>query len=609
MTANGMPLDGNGIAVGQVEPGRPGKATADGGPDDAMNSSPDVVPAEVYVGSTSGASIANSLTDDHAEQVASVIIGTDTTDPDGAGSRTAPTGAATMADLYSSAFPLTASPYDADAVQSLNFLATYGGVKVRVINLSFGTPTNSDPFDGNRLITQYIDWSAQTSIHDTLYIVAGNEGAGGIPFPTDNFNGITVASSTINAGVYREVSGFNNYSEDAVNERTSISIIAPGEAVDVTGLSATSSENGTSYAAPHVTAAAAMLHQYADERITANVPHWDVGARRHQTMKAVLLNSADKLIDDGTVVVNGNAVQAGYLLGMDRTVVMQDGTSTWLDSIAYDDSVFGAGGFYPLDEQMGAGHLNVGRAVEQFSGGEWEANAGRVPVVGWDFGTASSTGPTNKYLLNQVLPENSFISITVAWDRLVELDVDGGTTGEYDPGDTFATYADGAPGPYDDSILNDLNVYLLPKGSFNVNQAEAFSLGAEGNLEHIFFQIPATGEYEIWVVQGDDDVGATQDYAIAWWAYGTGPLLTADFSGDGVIDEDDYNLWASSYGSSVTPFTGADANGDGLVNAADYTVWRDAYSAASATAAVPEPTTVAMALAGLLALGSRRRVA
>jgi hypothetical protein len=123
----------------------------------------------------------------------------------------------------------------------------------------------------------------------------------------------------------------------------------------------------------------------AQTRITNNVPRWGVESQNHQVIKAVLMNSADKLIDNGTVMVNGNPVPQGGLLGMTRTVIDQQ-SNDWLFSEAYGDGVQDGGGAIPLDDQMGAGHLNATRAAQQFSPGEYEADSGDVPPIGWDFG-------------------------------------------------------------------------------------------------------------------------------------------------------------------------------------------------------------------------------
>lgn len=72
---NGMPMDGTGAVVGQVEDARPGKDVLDGGFDGPMDSSRDVVPAGLFNKNISNSTIANLFTFDHAEQVASVIIG------------------------------------------------------------------------------------------------------------------------------------------------------------------------------------------------------------------------------------------------------------------------------------------------------------------------------------------------------------------------------------------------------------------------------------------------------------------------------------------------------------------------------------------------------
>ncbi|TWT85891.1 Soluble aldose sugar dehydrogenase YliI precursor [Posidoniimonas polymericola] len=54
--------------------------------------------------------------------------------------------------------------------------------------------------------------------------------------------------------------------------------------------------------------------------------------------------------------------------------------------------------------------------------------------------------------------------------------------------------------------------------------------------------------------------------------------LAGDYDIDGDVDQDDYTVWRSTYGSNL--LLAADGNGDGVVNAADYTVWRDNIGAA-----------------------------
>ena len=225
--ANGMPMNGgavgsvNPVAIGQVELSRAGWSTTDGGIDNAANSSPDVVPAGVFRRTASGGGIANLYTSDHAEEVASVIIGKGTTDPDGAGPRAAPTGVALGAALYSSATdPGTPpAPYDEEAAVTINHLmTTLSGVDIKAVNMSFGNPLSPGRtlFDGNQLLTQFVDWSAAE--HDVLYVVAGNEGSAD-PIPTDLFNGITVSASAVEGGVYRRVASFNTMKMQRATER------------------------------------------------------------------------------------------------------------------------------------------------------------------------------------------------------------------------------------------------------------------------------------------------------------------------------------------------------------------------------------------------------
>jgi hypothetical protein len=59
---------------------------------------------------------------------------------------------------------------------------------------------------------------------------------------------------------------------------------------------------------------------------------------------------------------------------------------------------------------------------------------------------------------------------------------------------------------------------------------------------------------------------------VASTSYGV-PPIAGDFDSSGTVDNLDYDLWKSTFGSTTD--LRADANGDGGVDAGDYTVWRD----------------------------------
>lgn len=51
------------------------------------------------------------------------------------------------------------------------------------------------------------------------------------------------------------------------------------------------------------------------------------------------------------------------------------------------------------------------------------------------------------------------------------------------------------------------------------------------------------------------------------------PALAGDYDRNGVVEQHDYLVWRTNYGSSFAP--NADGNENGIVDAADFTVWRD----------------------------------
>lgn len=352
INSSGLSQTGAGIDIGQVETRRPGDPSFD--TNMALFNST-VNPAGVYFWNQVNFNASMNImpeTSAHAVEVASVMISTDTT----------ARGVATGASLHSIGVNPVGPTQDdvyTQVAQAANHIATLPGERIWATNISLNLGTGGVDADGSSLLTSYIDWSAEHN--DILYVIAGWESGGSGPVPSDNFNGMSVALSRKNGGVYREVDTFNNFTGDDITDinRTFPDILAPGRDIQL------ATQNnvittvpdpvriGTSLAAPHVTGTVALLQQYAmNQGLGAD-------ARRHEVMKAVLMNSADKIEDDGTFIPPGetNPIPQGRLLGMERTVLKSDGVSTWFDSIAYNDDPFEQGSFWPLDDEMGTGHL------------------------------------------------------------------------------------------------------------------------------------------------------------------------------------------------------------------------------------------------------------
>src|SRR5207244_2332650 len=87
------------------------------------------------------------------------------------------------------------------------------------------------------------------------------------------------------------------------------------------------------------------------------------------------------------------------------------------------------------------------------------------------------------------------------------------------------------------SPLANLDLYLMPAGATRVDQAVWSSVAREGNIEHIFFRLPAAAnQYEVWVRQ-TGETGAS--YALAWWGAATAVVVTRpgdDFGGGPMVD-------------------------------------------------------------------------
>ncbi|MGK7887866.1 MAG: S8 family serine peptidase [Leptolyngbyaceae cyanobacterium] len=494
-------LQGRKIGLGQVEIGRPPQYRLDIGA-----APPPGYAVQVHrVLFRDEAATTDDYVDPHAANVASVMISRDKN----------LTGVAPAARLFASAIGFAdrdRQPLECLASQAV---AMQNGGDVRATNFSFGESLRNDPrpnarLDGNALLTLCIDWSSVT--HDVLYVIAGNQGAGGIAIPTDHFNGLTVTNSTQVDGRFVKVDysslgsepeiiiNGNPELETNVGSRRSVNIVAPGTRLRMFNPNGrVIRQTGTSFAAPHVTATVALLQEFGDRQLFDKAPNWSLDSRNPQVMRAVLMNSADKIEDEGD----------GLMLGMARTVLTHR-NFTWLDSDAYTDPTLS------MSAELGTGHLNAYRAYEQFKAGRWTPNT-TVPVMGWDYNAVAldsdETPEYQDYIIDAELQADSYISITLAWPRQVNLQ-DGNNNDMYEAEESFA-----------EAGLNDLNLYLMPAEADDTDESLWSSVSEVDSVEHIFHRLPDTGRYKIRVEYEEQVNDNIQSYALAWWSKAAPRLL------------------------------------------------------------------------------------
>ncbi|PZO44481.1 MAG: peptidase S8 and S53 subtilisin kexin sedolisin [Pseudanabaena frigida] len=510
-------LTGKDVFIGQVELSRPSRFAVDKISNKLLQIDRAIVqPYEVFFRDRQA--IPNKNLDDHSAQVAAVIISQDKIRR----------GIAPNAKLLSSAYSQRRQDGQPEAcIASQHIARQYNGT-VRAINFSFGELLSEDPrpnakLDGDALLTLCVDWIATT--YNTLPIVAGNQGKGGIPIPTDLYNGFTVGFTREVDGIYRQLDRgnlidepfidrnnngkydrgevFSDLNKDGkwtagvespVDGRRSLALLAPGNNLKLPTLqSKFKNANGSSFAAPHVVGTIALLHEYANRQIESG--EWSIDARRHEAIKAVLINSADKIQDAGD----------GKILGMSKTILDAFG-KTWIDTEAY------ANRSIPLSINLGAGQLNAYRAFLQYKGGQQSPVNGTgnisatVKAIGWDTNIVE-VDKYQDYIFANPLEADSFISATLTWDRQVKLNDKNGN-GLFDIGESFT-----------DEGFNRIELYLMRSQDTDISQSVWSSISQIDNLQHIFMKIPATGKYKLRVVFKSPQVSSpSQRYGLAWWA-------------------------------------------------------------------------------------------
>jgi hypothetical protein len=108
-------------------------------------------------------------------------------------------------------------------------------------------------------------------------------------------------------------------------------------------------------------------------------------------------------------------------------------------------------------------------------------------------------------VLEKPLRAGSFVSITLAWNRMVDL-VDKNRNGDFDLGEGFR-----------DRGLNNLDLYLMRLEDNDTSQNITSSISPVDSVEHIFARVPTTARYKIRVQFRQQVNLSSQPYAIAWW--------------------------------------------------------------------------------------------
>jgi len=152
-------LDGNGVVIGMVEPGRPG----DPDKDLPENYHSQVNPTQVYSGtSIDGANSQFTQGDDglHAIEVAGVMIASNRPDA-------TITGISPAAQLHAGAEIFSS---DVTSAIAADRIARVSGM--RAINVSYGrTPQGIDAPNATSIWSRFIDWS--TEAQNVLYVISG----------------------------------------------------------------------------------------------------------------------------------------------------------------------------------------------------------------------------------------------------------------------------------------------------------------------------------------------------------------------------------------------------------------------------------------------------
>ncbi len=279
---------------------------------------------------------------------------------------------------------------------------------------------------------------------------------------------------------------------------------------------------GTSYAAPLVAGAGAVVSQYgllaSATNAKSSIGNFPFSKNAsdpldHRVLKAILLNGASKYNTDGSQLLRASGT------AWTRTTALQGAKALPAPLAANAVGPVSNQAQSGLDPQLGAGQLSLVGSLTNYAAGEQgpgAPGAANVLPTGWDYESVPANSAANTlYTYNFAYggSKGSAFQATLAWDEVVNIM-------NAAPGNMFQP--SGGPNPtstFASAALTDLDLYFFQVNPNGTLVELGWSNSNVDNVEHIYDQplggLPA-GNYQLDVV-APNGLGATAiPYGLAW---------------------------------------------------------------------------------------------